>query len=129
MKRSTGSGLAGIVLTAFLCLANAQQATAALTPEEAQAIAVDAYIYGYSLVTTEVTRVQMSNVPEVEQIRAPMGTFFNVPGYPPATYRGSRQPMPTRCTRWRGWTCPNPRCSAIHKSTNASLPLSWSTCG
>ena len=88
MKRSTGNGLAGIVLAAFLSLANTQQATAALTPEEAQAIAVDAYIYGYSLVTTEVTRVQMSNVPAVEQIRAPMGTFFNVPGYPPATYRG-----------------------------------------
>ena len=88
MQRSTGSGLASIVLAAFLSLANSQQATAALTPGEAQAIAVDAYIYGYSLVTTEVTRVQMSNVPGVEQIRAPMGTFFNVPGYPPATYRG-----------------------------------------
>lgn len=59
-----------------------------LTPEQAQSTAVDAYIYGYSLVTTEVTRVQMSNVPEVEQIRAPTGTFFNIPGYPPATYRG-----------------------------------------
>ncbi|MCB1701276.1 MAG: DUF1254 domain-containing protein [Halioglobus sp.] len=61
---------------------------AGLSPEEAQATAIDAYIYGYSLVTTEVTRVQMSNVPEVEQIRAPTGTFFNVPGYPPADYRG-----------------------------------------
>ncbi len=88
MQRSTGNGLAGVLLAALLCFANTQQATAALSPEEAQAIAVDAYIYGYSLVTTEVTRVQMSNVPEVEQIRAPMGTFFNVPGYPPATYRG-----------------------------------------
>ena len=88
MQRSTGGRLAGVVMAAFLFLANSLQATAALTPEEAQAIAVDAYIYGYSLVTTEVTRVQMSNVPAVEQIRAPMGTFFNVPGYPPATYRG-----------------------------------------
>ena len=49
---------------------------------------MDAYIYGYSLVTTEVTRVQMSNVSAVETMRAPTGTFFNVPGYPPATYRG-----------------------------------------
>lgn len=56
--------------------------------KEAVEIATDAYIYGYSLVTTEVTRVQMSNVAVVEELRAPSGTFFNVKGYPPATYRG-----------------------------------------
>ena len=51
-------------------------------------IATDAYIYGYSLITTDVTRVQMSNVATVEELRAPTGTFFNIKGYPPATYRG-----------------------------------------
>jgi hypothetical protein len=56
--------------------------------KEAVEIATDAYIYGYSLVTTDVTRVQMSNVAAVEELRAPTGTFFNVKGYPPATYRG-----------------------------------------
>src|SRR5208283_3883180 len=61
---------------------------ASLSPEEAQQIALDAYIYGYSLVTTDVTRVDMSNVATVEEMRAPTGTFFNVKGYPPATYRG-----------------------------------------
>ena len=79
------------LIGAALCLAltGARPALAAsLSPEEAKAIAVEAYIYGYSLVTTEVTRVQMSNVPAVEKMRAPTGTFFNVPGYPPATYRG-----------------------------------------
>jgi hypothetical protein len=35
-----------------------------LTPAEAIEIATDAYVYGYSLITTEVTRVQMSNVDE-----------------------------------------------------------------
>jgi hypothetical protein len=61
---------------------------AGLSAEQAQKIAVDAYIYGYSLVTTDITRIQMSNVSKVEEMRAPTGTFFNVRGYPPANYRG-----------------------------------------
>jgi hypothetical protein len=61
---------------------------ATLDADEARQIAIDAYIYGYSLVTTDVTRIQMSNVAQVEEIKAPTGTFFNVRGYPPATYRG-----------------------------------------
>jgi hypothetical protein len=59
-----------------------------VSPEEAKQIASDAYIFGYSLITTEVTRVRMSNVATVEQMRAPTGTFFNIKGYPPATFRG-----------------------------------------
>ena len=39
---------------------------------EAEQIALEAYIYGYSLITTEVTRVQMSNVDKVE------GLSFNL---------------------------------------------------
>ena len=38
--------------------ASAQQAAPPLSPAEAIKIANDAYIYGYSLITTEVTRVQ-----------------------------------------------------------------------
>lgn len=59
---------------------------------EAQQIAIDAYIYGYSLITTEVTRVQMSNVPSHQGLRAPLGQFINVPYYPPADYRGVSAP-------------------------------------
>jgi hypothetical protein len=58
------------------------------TPQEVHKIALDAYIYGYSLITTDVTRLQMSNVPKVEELHAPTGTFFNFKRYPPATYRG-----------------------------------------
>src|SRR5262245_42891709 len=60
----------------------------ALTADEAKSIAMDAYVYGYSLLTTEVTRVQMSNVPKLDGLTAPMGQFINVPKYPPADYRG-----------------------------------------
>lgn len=64
----------------------------ALTPDEAKEIATDAYIYGYSLITTEVTRVQMSNVPKVEGFTGPTGQFINIPRYPPADYRGVSAP-------------------------------------
>src|SRR3954454_9149741 len=39
---------------------------------DVERIVIDAYIYGYSLITTEVTRVQMSNVPAPEGLHAPM---------------------------------------------------------
>lgn len=64
----------------------------ALSPAEARQIAEDAYIYGYSLITTEVTRVQMTSVSKVEALRAPMNQFANVPRYPPADYRGVSAP-------------------------------------
>jgi hypothetical protein len=78
-----------LVLCTFLVIPASigAQGPQGLTPQEAQEIAVDAYIYGYSLITTEVTRVQMSNVAKVEELRAPTGTFLNIKGYPPATYR------------------------------------------
>ena len=59
---------------------------------ESEQIAFDAYIYGYSLVTTEVTHVQMSNVDKVEGLHAPAGQFINVKRYPPADFRGVSAP-------------------------------------
>jgi hypothetical protein len=72
---------------------------AALSPDEATKIATDAYIYGYSLITTDVTRVQMSNVDKVEEMQAPTGTFFNIKGYPPASYRGVSATNAAVCVR------------------------------
>ena len=60
--------------------------------QEAVDIATDAYVYGYSLLTTDVTRIQMSNVPAVEALRAPPNQFINVKRYPPADYRGVSAP-------------------------------------
>jgi hypothetical protein len=81
-------------VAATLCGADAaiaQNATA-LSPAEARQIAEDAYVYGYSLITTEVTHIQMSNVPKVEEFTGPAGQFINVPRYPPADYRGVSAP-------------------------------------
>ncbi len=63
-----------------------------ISAEETIAIATDAYVYGYSLVTTEVTRVQMSNVPKAVGFTGPMGQFVNIKRYPPAEYRGVSAP-------------------------------------
>lgn len=63
-----------------------------VSPVEAREIAEDAYIFGYSLITTEVTRVQMTSVDKVEALRAPMNQFANVPRYPPADFRGVSAP-------------------------------------
>jgi hypothetical protein len=60
--------------------------------KEAVDIATDAYIYGYSLVTTEVTRMQMSNVDKVDGLRGPMGAFVHAKDYPPTDYRGVSAP-------------------------------------
>lgn len=82
-------GLSALAGTAMSSAARAES----LSPSEARQIAEDAYIYGYSLITTEITRVQMSNVPKAgAALGAPMNQFANVPRYPPADYRGVSAP-------------------------------------
>jgi hypothetical protein len=73
--------------------ASAQVSEVLLTPRsEAEQIAIDAYVYGYSQITTEVTRVQMSNVDKLEGMHAPTGQFANIKRYPPANFRGVSAP-------------------------------------
>jgi hypothetical protein len=64
----------------------------AITPEEAAAIGVDAYVYGYPLVTMEMTRRVMTNVPAPEGTRAPMGQFVRMRAYPDASFRDVTAP-------------------------------------
>jgi hypothetical protein len=92
-KRSFLFGALSIGFGTATCFAPLLSANAqSMTPEEARQIATDAYVYGYSLITTDVTRVQMSNVPKVEGLTAPTGQFLNIPRYPPADYRGVSAP-------------------------------------
>jgi hypothetical protein len=53
---------------------------------------VEAYIYGYPLVTMEMTRRIMTNVREPEGSRAPMGQFVRMRHYPDASYRDVTAP-------------------------------------
>ncbi|MFT3812166.1 MAG: DUF1254 domain-containing protein [Acidovorax sp.] len=76
--------MAGLLLSGGLLAAGSAHA---LPVEEAKKIALDAYVYGYSLLTTEVTRVQGTNVAKADGLHAPMGHFINLKRYPTAEYR------------------------------------------
>src|SRR5262245_16142896 len=84
--------LALCVAVAFAGYGRPAAAQDATKVKEAVEIATDVYVYGYSLVTTDVTRIQMSNIPAVEELRAPLNQFANVKRYPPADYRGVSAP-------------------------------------
>ena len=55
-------------------------------------IATDAYIYGYPLVTMEVTRRVMTNVASPEGTRAPMGQIVKARNYPDSSFRDVTAP-------------------------------------
>ena len=82
------AGLAAIVALGLLPFSTA----AAVTPDEAMAIGVDAYIYGYPLVTMEMTRRVMTNVEKPEGTRAPMGQLVRMRTYPDASFRDVTAP-------------------------------------
>ena len=63
-----------------------------VTPEEAKQIAEEAYIYGYPLVTMEMTKRVMTNVTQPEGTRAPMGQFVRMRTYPTAAFRDVTAP-------------------------------------
>jgi hypothetical protein len=82
MSRSTIALILGFMLWPVLSLT--AQAQSAVTEQEAQSIARDAYIYFYPLVTMDVTRKQLTNVEPGKGIGAPMNNLFNVPTFPAA---------------------------------------------
>ena len=55
-------------------------------------LATDAYIYGYPLVTMEMTRRVITNVATVEGTRGPMGHIIKLRHYPDATFRDVTAP-------------------------------------
>lgn len=58
-----------------------------LSPQQAQQLARDAYIFGYPLVTMELTRRQITNVAKPDDTHAPMGSFAHMRRYPTADFR------------------------------------------
>jgi hypothetical protein len=57
----------------------AARAADSMSEQNTHAIAVQAYLYFYPLVTMDVTRKQLTNVIKPEGISAPMNTFANIP--------------------------------------------------
>ena len=54
--------------------------------------ASDAYVYGYPLVTMEMTRRVLTNGPQVEGTRGPMGQVIKMRAYPDASFRDVTAP-------------------------------------
>jgi hypothetical protein len=63
-----------------------------LTQEEALKLGTEAYIYGYPLITMEMTRRVMTNTEAPKDNRAPMGQLFNAREYPTAAFRDVTAP-------------------------------------
>jgi hypothetical protein len=68
---------------------NAAEVQAApISEQEAQAIGIEAYLYFYPLVTMDLTRRQMTNLPAGKELGfGPANTFNNVQTYPSASDR------------------------------------------
>lgn len=56
--------------------------------------AINAYIYGYPLVTGEITKMATTNTVAVDMktFQTPLGQLLSYPTYPPATYQGVTAP-------------------------------------
>lgn len=61
-------------------------------PIDVGAIAIESYIFGYPLVTMEMTRRVMTNVAAPEGTRAPMGHIVRMREYPTAEFRDVTAP-------------------------------------
>ena len=88
-----------IALTVVLSIATTSpaqtppaQTPPALTADEAAAIATEAYIYGYPLVTMEMTRRVMTNTAKVEGTHAPMFNLCSLREYPTAAFKDVTAP-------------------------------------
>ena len=95
-RNATLGGLAGSLsaLGSLLPLsgARAQEGVPVLGGLEEFWLATDAYVYGYPLVTMEMTRRIMTNVAAPAGTRAPMGQFARVREYPNAAFRDVTAP-------------------------------------
>jgi hypothetical protein len=88
LMRQASVLLALLAALSFSPSTNAQTSPPLITEEEAQAIALDAYLYFYPLISMDVTRKQLINTkPNAEDIGGPMNKFDNLPSFPSADAR------------------------------------------
>ena len=80
MKRNVA--VAAVVVVAGVIALAIVKRTPSLHKEEAIRIAVDAYIYGYPLVTFDMARRQQTNVAAPDGEHAPMGQMIKMRSYP-----------------------------------------------
>jgi hypothetical protein len=85
--------LLAVAVVVFL-MAGCQKTTSDKAPGVEQAVsdAVDVYIYGYPLVTMDLTRKQMTNVGVADNMHAPIGQLLKARQYPPPEYHAVTAP-------------------------------------
>jgi len=84
-----------LLLAAILACSSSPKATETTQkPGAEQAVkdAVDVYVYGYPLVTMDMTRRQMTNVATPDGTHAPMGQLLKARNYPPPDYHAVTAP-------------------------------------
>jgi hypothetical protein len=81
-----------IALSFSTAILSTGYAADAVTDQEASETGIEAYIYGYPLVTMEITRRVMTNVAEPSGAHAPMGRFLLMRKYPDAAFRDVTAP-------------------------------------
>ena len=72
--------------------ASAQTGAVSIPETEARAIAAEAYLYFYPLVTMDLTRKQLINTEPGKGIGGPMNTFDNIPAFPAADMKAVVRP-------------------------------------
>ncbi len=87
LLQTTAASLAAVALFKTTPTAGAKE-----NVFEAVPLGVEAYIYGYPLVTMEMTRRIMTNVEKPEGTRAPMGNFVRMREYPSPEFRDVTAP-------------------------------------
>jgi hypothetical protein len=85
------AALIAAVSTALLAAPAPAQAQT-ISAEEAQSIAIEAYVYFYPLISMDVTRLQLINSEPGKGIGGPMNTFVNIPAFPPADMKAVVRP-------------------------------------
>lgn len=98
MKNKNALSLAGIIIYGFLFLCGCSQTKipatkeAKITAVQATELGTEAYIYGYPLVTMDMTKRIMTNVETQVGTRSPMGQFVRMRSYPDASFRDVTAP-------------------------------------
>jgi hypothetical protein len=93
MKKHLSSFAAVLSVLIVMVSTLAPSAAQSISADEAQAIAAEAYVYFYPLVTMDVTRKQLINSdPKVAGIGGPPNTFDNIRAYPTADMRAVVRP-------------------------------------
>jgi hypothetical protein len=84
LKKSIKRMAAALCLAplAVVPIASIAAESSALGPIEAMSIAVDAYVFGYPLVTFDTVRKQQTNVAKPDAEHAPMGQMIKMRSYP-----------------------------------------------